>query len=855
VLLASPARAEEAASARADLDGDGQPEEVALRPSGGGGLTLSVDGRELATEAGELGLAVEGAELRPVALARGQRAGVFRVPLSREGLAFEAVLLVRGGATSVVWSGITGLRGDRGTRWGDRVVVEDLTDDGFAEIVVAAVADEVPLCGVAQPELFPRALDPASGELRPVMLNRLRGLEVEETPLRAERSRPVALAEPPVVDVTSWAIASTVAGDGGVVEGLAAPRGLADDDRTTSWIEGRPGPGTGEFVTARLLPGPYSVKALALVLVPAAPPAPARARARESAALGRPRTLTLVLDGRSGLRRFAIDVPEDPAGFPGEPVWVTLPEPVQASCLSLVLGQVHGGGRPPGSTAVAEVAVFTDLDFEGGAERMFQSFLDGTADAEVLVRALGTRAIPSLAGQWPDLDVVRRRRATSLLADLEDAAAADLLSLAATNPDDATAVEARRGLLGLGEEALEALARRLVDEDAGQRAVIVGLIGSIGTPAALRLLLERLGSAPDEDRPALRRALSDAIGRAGAPGRQAVLERAEAASGEERLALMASLIPVEPDERDRFARIVESCWEEAQGFEGRYRVLTLASGGGAVATLQALAGRVVRDEEDRYLRAHAVEALGAMGASPSALAHLGHAAADEWAGVRVSVARALGRIGPENAWSTVLRLLTQDPWPAVRSAAAESAGLASGDRGLAPLMGALDDPSPLVQGTAARVLGELGRPEALPSLRALAEDDGAALPARTAAARALGAMCSTDARDALMGLVRWARERRSSPEHAQVAAAAIEVLVVYEGADVDALLIQNAMEGVPGLRMAAIEALGLRGGADAREALEAITEDPTPLVAAAAGAALRRLESGATEPRCPARQP
>lgn len=845
LLPVSPAGAEQAALARADLDGDGRDEAVELRPGGEDGAVLVVNGRETEARARSTDLRAGAAELRPIDLGGGRRAGVFRVPLAREGLAFEAILLVRRGEIVPVWFGVTGPRGDRGSRWGERIIVEDLTGDGHPNILVASIADEVPLCGVNEPELFPRALDPASGRLRPVMLNRLRGLELEAVPITASRQSPGPLADAPAIEVPTWAVASTQLGDRGVVEGLSAPRALADRDPSTSWVEGRPGPGTGEFVTARLLPGPYRIQALALTL------APRPGDGERGGDLGRPRTLTLLLDGPEGPRRYLVEIPDDPSAYPGEPVWVSLPEPVRASCLSLVLGEVHGGRRAPSDTAVAEVAVYTDLDFEGGAERLIQAFAEETANAEVLIRALGSRAIPILSERWDELDPSVRRRAARVLADLGDSAAAALLALAALGPDERAAIEGRRGLLALADEALEALGEHLDDEEADRRAAAALLVGEIGTVTAVQRLLARMGEAPDEDHSVLRRALRAALESAGEPGREAVLSSAEAADGSARYALLSSLVPIEPGERERFARLVEASWEAAETFEARYRTLSLAAGGGPSERLRALAGAVLREAEDRYLRAHAAKALGGMGDHASTLTHLSRAARDEWTGVRLAAARALGRAAPDQGRATLTRLLRDDAWPAVRAAAAESLARGSAEAASPPLIAALSDPSPLVQVTAARLLGGLDRPEALAPLRLLAEDDEAPVEARAAAARAIGSLCTGEARAALIELVRRGRERRATPARARVAAAALVALVPYRGDEVDALLAEAAQRGVPGLRLAAIGALGQRGGERAGEVLEALGEGDLPWIRAAVGSALRQLEGPPLEPRCP----
>jgi len=859
-LLLSPslAAAEDAMQASADIDGDGQPETVALRPGADERHVLVVDGRvtEHETPSARVVGSTGTAELRPIEMAGNRRAALYRAPLQGEGLAYEAVLFIgRGGAPSVVWAGVTGLRGDRGSRWGDRVIVDDLDGDGHSDVLVAAVAEEVPLCGVDQPELFPRALNPATGQLSTVILNRMRGLQVDEVSLEASRTNPGTLAPTPMLQVASFAIASTNVGDRGSVEGLAAPRALADGDRSTAWIEGRPTKGTGEFVTARLLPGPYQVKALALTLSPAAPSG--SDQPNPGPQLGRLRTFTVLIGTQDGLHRFLVTVPEDPASYPGEPVWVQLPEPLTASCLSVVLGDVFGGRRAPSSTAIAEIEVFTDLDFEGGPERLLQALREGHADVEVVLRALGARAVPLIQEQWSDLDLSARRRTARVLASLEDASAAPLLVEAALGPDERTAREAAEGVIALGDEALAPLAEGLQDESAPRRARAAELMGQIGTVAAAERLVERLVSGPPEqDDAALERALHQALSSAGDAARAATIEGIAHATGSSRRVLLSALAPVEPSEREAYARAVIELWQEATTFEDRYRVLTLAGGGGSLSSLIQMVSGVLRSDEDRYLRAHAAEVLGQMGSSDGAgrreaTDQLSQGASDEWTGVRLAVANALGRVDPAMGRSTLTTLMS-DRWPVVRAAALESIASRGVDSGsLAPVSKALSDRSHVVQIAAARLLGASKVPGALEPLRTLALDDDQHVEARQEAARAIGQLCSSQAQAALVELLGRGLEDRRTPDQVRVAAAAASALASFHSAEVGQLLTRASRGGPVGLRLAAIESLGIGGHPGAREVLQALTQDPMPPLRAAAASALRNLENATERTTCP----
>jgi HEAT repeat protein len=300
------------------------------------------------------------------------------------------------------------------------------------------------------------------------------------------------------------------------------------------------------------------------------------------------------------------------------------------------------------------------------------------------------------------------------------------------------------------------------------------------------------------------------------------------------------------------ARLVIHGWKRADSFEDRFRILTLAGSIRGDEGVLRLVSRVASTEDDEYLRAQATEALGEISGPDSELIDiLQEASRHERVRVRLAAARSLGRVSSPRRVSPLRILLTSDPWPVVRAAAAESLA-PLGRTATRDLVGALSDPSPLVQERAATFLGRLGGEGALRPLSALAEEEDATVPVREAAARALGATCSMGGRDALISLVEAGRARDNTPEDARIGAAAAAALGTYEGAQVTELLIEAAGGGAPGLRLAAIEALGFRGGEPAERALRRLAEDPLPPLRAAAAAALRRIAaSGAPAPRCP----
>jgi len=68
-------------------------------------------------------------------------------------------------------------------------------------------------------------------------------------------------------------------------------------------------------------------------------------------------------------------------------------------------------------------------------------------------------------------------------------------------------------------------------------------------------------------------------------------------------------------------------------------------------------------------------------------------------------------------------MLTTDPWPRVREAAAIGLGHLKATTALQSLLGKAGDPDPGVRGGVAVALGSLGSPEAFPALKALYQDE------------------------------------------------------------------------------------------------------------------------------------
>ncbi len=189
--------------------------------------------------------------------------------------------------------------------------------------------------------------------------------------------------------------ASTTRGAGADARALTAPLELDDGNPATSWAEGLGGDGRGEFLTARAAATGYAVRGLRIFPGDGASLAALRAHNRVKK--------LQVAFGPAPEQRFDVEIAGDPAGSEAhwrDPYWVAFPKPVASGCLTVTITAVTPGteASPPqsyGTTAIGELAVFTDADGPGGAERLVAD-LAGAPDCATrlpLLLGLGNAAL------------------------------------------------------------------------------------------------------------------------------------------------------------------------------------------------------------------------------------------------------------------------------------------------------------------------------------------------------------------------------------------------------------------------------------------------------------------------------
>ena len=583
-------------------------------------------------------------------------------------------------STRIVWSGLTGARDADG----ETSLWVAVTPERVLEYQTAAGVDR---CDGIPPRLFPRAYDFAAGRFRPIVAPLPpAGRET----LVGHRGDPAMPAGRPIADF-HFVAASTTRGAGSDARGLTAPLELDDGNPATSWAEGLGGDGRGEFLTARAAATGYAIRGLRILPGDGASLQTFRAK-------NRVKRLQIAL-GPAPEQRFDVDLPEDPAGDSAhfrDAYWVPLPKPMTSSCVTVVITGVTPGSEaaPPknyGTTAIAELAIFTDADGPDGVNRLV-SDLASAPDCAArlpLVVALGEAAV------LPTAQAVLAASGSARECLVE---ALTTLAPAPKNPIVVAALAA--AVTGASDKE-----ERLVTTALGRATVppVAALSGLLTSPAASvedRARAARILAALDDDGAA--GALLAAVG-GGSPGLRATIVQAASVAHRVRAEAVLAAFAATPQTDDQtaaraadLARILPEAVKRTP--ERRPE---------AIAALRGVLGA----ERPFELRARAVVALGALGAegSPDALASP-QAVSDDSV-LRYLATRELGDLknaGPAADPRPALRAALDDQDPRVRETAAlglEKQGDATA--GGALITGAKQEPWPFVRRAELQALGRL----------------------------------------------------------------------------------------------------------------------------------------------------
>ncbi|HLK41182.1 MAG TPA: HEAT repeat domain-containing protein [Polyangiaceae bacterium] len=707
--------------------------------------------------------------------------------------AWEAI--VAAGRREPIFAGVTGLSGgDPGERTGSRI--EIVPKDNHQVVLVGQIREDLALCGQRTTLLDPRAVYP-SLDLRSATVPRL-SAEQRMAANNAERKVVVAKAA-----AAQAPLARLLVARGSSVPGTSGAE-LLDGDLTTVWSEARPGVGQGEFVVMAA-PKDVPISTLRIVVSPPSPPAGGAA----------PKTFYLVTDTQT----FAVTLPEDAWLAPGVGYDVALPEPVESSCLALVLESAFARSLPHPNVGITELVAYSEFDAPGAtlddvAKRL--SSERGIAAAQVLERA-GPGALSAVEKAYDKLDARGRALAVDVAASHERCdEAAPLLTRALCDGGDGQAPRRARAKIERCREAIPLIAQRLRD-DAGSRLCLGPLLSILAPDVALDPLADALsaeGEADVEARAVLRASFARALAEAPA-GRVAALigDRKRPAAARLEILRAAGLRAAEaPAESDA---LTAELLGGSPPMRLRYLVLgplgELARVGDRSALVHVT--ETLQRDPEWPVRVRAAEVASGL---PDAGEALSKATRDAEPRVREAAFAALAATGtgriPDEGYRAAMDALGRDGWSFVKAQAVAVLLNAPASSAVDDALGqALRDPSTRVRGAAMVALGRRRATSWRHAIRERLDDDGEDAEVRAAAARALGALCDTEAVDRLTELSRAMAAPGTDDDVRTIGMGALVGLAAMQPRDLAGRLAPLLVEGASGfVRAAAKRALASR---------------------------------------------
>ena len=728
--------------------------------------------------------------VEPIAIGLGKHVLHVRVPSKdgSSGIAWEGIFA--GGRAAPIFAGVTGLvDGDPGERTGK--MVQTVANGPTSFVLVGDVREDLSFCGQRLTLLDPLALYPASLALRPATVQRL-GSEQ----LRGAQK----LVATDKGQGASAALARLLVARGSSVAGSRGAE-LTDGDLQTAWFERRPGAGQGEFVVMAAPPDVPIAKMQVVV-------APPDAKASSGAA---PRTFYVV----TSTRTFEVTLPEDGWQKPGESYEIAFPEPIEASCVGLVLDTAYAHGLAHPDVGIAELVAYSEFDGPGASLGEVAQKLSsdrGIAAMEVLERA-SDGSLSALEATFDGLDPAGMARAMDVAAAHERCEeAAPLLARGLCRQGEAS--RKAREKLERCKGAAPALAT-IVRQVASERACIAPTLAALAPDEAVDPIADAMASTPEADadtRAVLRRALSVALN-AAQPGRLAQLLSDARRSITARLEVMRAAGPDIVEAPAESEAVVRELLGASPPVRARYLVLgpleALAHAGDAAAAAR-VAKAVVSDSE-WVVRARAA---GAAAGVPQASAALVAAARDPAPRVREAALQSLAASRSPEAIPVAKAVLSEDGWSFVRAQAvavlANAPSTPDVDRALGR---ALRDLSVGVRGATVAALGRRRSLAYRDGVRERLDDGNEDAEVRAAAAGALGGMCDARSTDRLTELARGLGVPGTSEEDQQVALGALGGLANLQPRDLrDRLAPLLAASAPPFARTAAERALSSPAG-------------------------------------------
>jgi HEAT repeat protein len=775
----------------------------------------------------------------------GHRVAELRVPV--RGKAVEEVWIADAGARppQLIWSGSAGARDADG----EVSIAVEVSADGILEYQTAT---QVTRCDGAPPRLFPRAFDFDSGRFRPILSPLPEPLPASQR-LIGHRGDPGMPAGRPI-DNFHFLAASTTTAAGSDARALAAPVALDDSDPATAWAEGLGGDGRGEFLTAHAAAGGYAIRGLRIFPGDGSSAAAFRTR-------NRVRRLRVAL-GPALEQQFEVDLPSDAAADAArwrEPFWVPLPKPMASSCVTVVILDVTRGteAAPPksyGTTAIGDIAIFTELDGPEGAERLVAD-LAKAADCPSripLVVSLGQAAVLPTAQAVMSTKGPPRECLVEALTALEPAP---------KNPIVAEAlIAAVAGATPKEERLVMAALRRAAAPPVG---ALGDLLASDKAPADDRMRAARLLGALEDERapaalvaaagigsPALRAAVADALALSPALQAEMLLDAVARAPSESavRYADLVRMLPAAvkraPERSADAVAALKAALAPDRPFEVRGRaVMALGTLGSSRSDALAPLVALRADSDEPVLRYLAARELVAV-SSAEALAALRAALGDRDPRVRETAALGLGQHRARDAGQSLIDGAKQEPWPSVRRAELEALGHlcvpGTGDLMIRATERDVDQVRHAALGTLVRCKDPRAKTILL---RTLAHPTEAAT-LRELAASLLGEIGDRSVTPSMAAtLDHLVNESEADMALEGVAASALRALARLGGREAVVAAVKLAQDTRHPLRHPAIDALGmLCDPGDGAATLRAVAAGSDPVLAAAAQSAQKRCQ-------------
>ena len=467
---------------------------------------------------------------------------------------------------------------------------------------------------------------------------------------------------------------------------------------------------------------------------------------------------------------YEVTLPEDAWSHPGESYEVALPEPIQTSCVAIVLGDAFTRGKTHPEVTIAELTAYSAFDRPGATRADVASALKGDPERANIAAALLERAGPAglaaVSAVYPELDAAGRALAVNVAAsNASCVTSAPLLVAALGDADEVVRAKAEAKLheATCGREALPALEAGLAS--GGARSRVAPVVAFIGREAALGALGDVLGQGSPDDRHAVRAAAASAARNASPEAVRAVLVRARERSANANLDALRALALRVNDARDAADANLSALFVANPPLDVRYLLVdVLASLADAGDTKDSTRrSELALHDPSSDVRAHAAESIVSAADAEVRDATL-HDASPR---VREAAIHAVSLGKDTRLTSSLADLVNHDPWSFVRAAAAEGlAGLPGSAESWRALADALHQRSPKVREQAILSLGASDGRSYREAIRDRLDDTKEELAVRLAAATALGKLCDPKAVD---DLAKLALRGGSSPDSDDVA--------------------------------------------------------------------------------------